>query len=146
MLMPGWFPCIPGWHLDDVPRTLPDGQPDHFTPAYESDHMMAIWGSASVTSFAVGQIRLTEPAPGDPIYSVWHAQIERAIQTGELREVLVPTESLVNFTWQSFHRGNPATKNGWRFFIRASRRTKREHRNEVRTQVQVYLPAVNAGW
>jgi hypothetical protein len=32
MLMPGWYPCIPGWHLDDIPRTRPDGQPDHVNP------------------------------------------------------------------------------------------------------------------
>lgn len=30
MLMPGFWPCIPGWHHDDVPREREDGQPDYF--------------------------------------------------------------------------------------------------------------------
>src|SRR5262249_36308588 len=39
LLMPGWFPCIPGWHLDDVPRTRSDGQPEHRNPAYWAEHV-----------------------------------------------------------------------------------------------------------
>lgn len=29
MLMPGWFPCIPGYHHDDVPRNNTNGQPNY---------------------------------------------------------------------------------------------------------------------
>src|SRR5580700_1237659 len=42
MLMPGWYPCIPGWHHDDVPRTRADGQPDYVTPVYKARHAMAM--------------------------------------------------------------------------------------------------------
>lgn len=146
MLMPGWFPCIPGWHLDDVPRTRPDGQPDHISPIYQSEHVMALWGTASVTTFMEGHIELTEPPAGDSIYGAWHHVIEEAVRQGHVVETPVPDRRLVFFDWQSFHRGNPATKNGWRFFIRASCNTQRKHFNEIRSQVQVYLPAVNAGW
>lgn len=146
MLMPGWYPCIPGWHLDDVPRTRPDGQPDHQNPLYRAEHVMALWGSASITSFLPGDIDLSEPQSGDPTYAVWHAILEDRIRRGELTEHQALTQRLIFFDWQTFHKGNPATKVGWRFFIRASRNTKRQILNERRAQVQVYLPAVNAGW
>lgn len=146
MLMPGWYPCIPGWHLDDVPRTRPDGQPDHENPEYRAEHVMALWGSASVTSFLTGDIELSEPESGDATYSVWHAILEDRIRRGELQEHQALTRRLIFFNWQTFHKGNPATKAGWRFFIRATRNTKRQVLNERRAQVQVYLPAVNAGW
>lgn len=42
MLMPGWFPCIPGWHHDDVPRSCSDGQPNYSTPEYSSKHCLAL--------------------------------------------------------------------------------------------------------
>lgn len=146
MLMPGWYPCIPGWHLDDVPRSRPDGQPNHESPEYRSKHVMALWGSASVTTFAVGDIELQEPEPGNTTYAIWHPIIEDRIRRGELVECAVMPRRLVFFDWTSFHRGNPATKRGWRFFIRATRDTNQKAQNEVRAQSQVYLPAVNAGW
>lgn len=42
MLMPGWFPAIPGYHHDDVPRSREDGQPDYIAPAYRSEHVMML--------------------------------------------------------------------------------------------------------
>lgn len=47
MLMPGWFPCIPGWHHDDVPRERSDGQPNYHNPSYRSEHVMALVGGGS---------------------------------------------------------------------------------------------------
>src|SRR5262245_43743261 len=55
MLMPGWYPCIPGWHLDDVPRTRSDGQPEHRCPAYRAEHILCVVGDASLPLFAVGR-------------------------------------------------------------------------------------------
>ncbi len=42
MLMPVWFPCIPGWHHDDVPRSRPDGQPNYESPEHHTRHVMGL--------------------------------------------------------------------------------------------------------
>lgn len=148
MLMPGWYPCIPGWHLDDVPRSRADGQPDHVNPIYKSEHVMAIIGDASQTQFLDARLRL-EDVPvnsGGSIYGRWNSDIKSLIDAFELRTIRAQSSEMVAFDWQTFHRGMPATKNGWRWFIRASRNTLRQRFNEVRNQVQAYLPALEEGW
>lgn len=153
MLMPSWFPCIPGWHLDDIPRTRADGQPDHINPAYKAEHAMCIVGDASRTAFAVGQIGLKEPSLGEVIYGEWHLVLEDIIewhaQNGRqdlLRVEQVNPLDIVTFNDESFHQGTAAVKNGWRYFIRITRNTQRVPTNEIRRQVQTYLPAIVGGW
>jgi hypothetical protein len=147
MLMPGWYPCIPGWHLDDVPRTRVDGQPDHENPEYQSEHAMALVGDASVTSFFSGNLELEDVSVGEgTIYKVWDEKIENILVDNPYYEVKAPTNQIIFFDCHSFHKGNPATKNGWRWFGRASWNTKREVKNEIRHQVQVYMPVPNQGW
>lgn len=60
MLMPGWYPAIPGWHLDDIPRLPRTGQPNHLTPSYEAHHMCMIvdMGTGSLTEFLSGTVAL----------------------------------------------------------------------------------------
>lgn len=147
MLMVGWYPCIPGWHLDDVPRTRADGQPDHKEPKYRARHAMAVVGDCSLTEFFIGETRLPDVPIGKGIvYGEWNKAINQHIGFAPYRVRQVSDGDVLLFDWQSFHRGVPATKNGWRFFIRATINTDREFFNEVRQQVQVYLPAPEAGW
>lgn len=148
MLMPGWYPCIPGWHLDDVPRTRLDGQPDHANPAYRARHYMAIFGDASRTEFAQGKIELEDVPEGSGkiVYGEWHRDIEALVENGAVQVEAVREGHLIAFDWQDFHRGAPATKDGWRWFGRATVGSKRKVTNEIRKQVQVYMPAPNAGW
>jgi len=42
MLMPGWYPCIPGFHHDDVPRSTSTGQPNYVDPEYRSEHCLGL--------------------------------------------------------------------------------------------------------
>jgi hypothetical protein len=149
MLMPGWYPCIPGWHLDDVPRTRLDGQPDHAHPAYKSWNVMAIVGDASVTEFIKGELSFPDIGLHEgAVYGQWNAEINRQLKSANctLAVKQVPTSTAVTFKYGAFHRGVPATKNGWRFFIRANYNTAREVKNEIRRQTQVYLPVPEAGW
>lgn len=146
MLMPGWYPCIPGWHLDDVPRERSDKQPNHVDPSYKSEHLMAIVGDASRTEFALGELTLNEPPIGSTIYGQWTKDVELLCSMGHLARFTVLPNYLYHFDWQSWHRGMPATKNGWRWFGRLSWKTERKVTNEIRAQTQVYLPAVDAGW
>ena len=121
MLMPGWFPAIPGWHHDDVPRPeIPTGQ--HFT-------MSAI--------------------PEDElIYRNWHQEVERLIKEGTLTKELTNNGELVYFDWQSFHTGTKAVSNGWRWFGRVTRNSDRVNKttNEIRVNCQVYLEFPMEGW
>lgn len=147
MLMPGWFPCIPGWHLDDVPRTRPDGQPDHLNLAYKSEHICCVMGSASLTQFVDSEVVLEDvPVHGGVVYGKWNREINNLIGDGEVEPETIKEGNIIQFDWQTLHRGMPATKNGWRWFIRMSWNTDREIKDEIRQQTQVYLPAPEAGW
>jgi hypothetical protein len=142
MLMPGWYPCIPGWHHDDVPRPN-NGQPDYEKMEYKAIHRMCVVGNTAMPQFLNIQSHMPK-VEGDTIYKVWDEILEK--RTKKEDKYTVRPGDVIDFTWQDFHRGMPAEKNGWRFFIRASRNTKRPFKNKVRTQVQVYMPVINAGW
>lgn len=143
MLFPGMWPCIPGWHHDDVPRTRPlDGQPNYNDPANKAEHVMAVVGDCSLTEFVDETVQLPEVPLARKVYQIWDRYLE-AMRPGT---ATVKSCDVVSFTWEALHRGTPATKQGWRFFIRASTSTTRKPRNEVRRQVQVYLKDPSLGW
>lgn len=69
MLMPGWYPAIPGWHHDDVPRApiptgqhfITAGQPDYDNPRYRSEHIMGLVNAdVCPTQFIVGECPMKE--------------------------------------------------------------------------------------
>ena len=146
MLMENWWPCIPGFHCDDVPRTLPDNQPNHFDPSYKSNHaMFLINGDICPTEFAIGQGKLEDIKEGK-YYKEWHPQILQMLRAGTLQSLSAPSNKIIYFNWQSWHQGTKAVRAGWRFFIRASINTERKPTNEVRRQVQVYMENPVEGW
>lgn len=65
---------------------------------------------------------------------------------GGLQTQLAQSGVLYYINNESWHRGSPATKNGWRFFIRASINHGRKIENQQRYQVQVYLNDMNTSW
>lgn len=148
MLMPGWYPAIPGYHHDDVARTRSDGQPDYDSPPYRPRHAMAlINGDVAPTRFAVGADRFEEVLPEEgPIYKTWHEEVKKKISNGILREIDAPSNRLIYFNDRAWHEAVPAVKSGWRWFGRASFNTDRIPTNEVRRQVQVYLENPMEGW
>jgi hypothetical protein len=147
MLMPGWYPCIPGWHHDDVPRTRADGQPNYEAPDYKAEHCMAlVGGDICPTQFALGTHTLPDIPMGGVIYKRWHPIVETQVRSQVLRLWDAPPNRLVFFDWQTMHQGTRANASGWRWFIRASRNTRRHPTNEPRRQVQVYLEFPMEGW
>jgi hypothetical protein len=156
MLMPGWYPCIPGWHHDDVPRTRADGQPNYDEGQLRSEHIMAlVGGEICATEFAVGEVDLIVPKLGKTIYEDWDRDVELLVNNGAMTRESVPTNRLIHFDDRAFHRGTPAIASGWRWFIRASRYFDKDgnpvdrpnpRTNEIRKQSQVYMPTINAGW
>jgi hypothetical protein len=147
MLMKNWYPCIPGWHHDDVPRNTKNGQPNYVNPSYRSEHLMGLVNAhIAPTEFATGTIELI--VPNDNIYKQWHPQVENAVRTGDMKLHKVKSGVYYEFNDYAFHQGTRAIGNGWRWFARVSRYTDRTKNitNEFRKQVQVYLEYPMEGW
>ena len=147
MLMPGWFPCIPGFHHDDVPRGE-NGQPNYVDPPYRSKHVMGmVNGDICPTQFALGHASLEIP-DRDIIYKHWHKDVEQLVADGKLELIDAPSGVLIYFDCDTLHQGQRARANGWRWFGRLSWRTDRADHvtNEIRRQVQVYLEYPMEGW
>jgi hypothetical protein len=151
--MRGWYPCIPGWHHDDVIRTN-GGQPD-YTSKIRSEHAMTLINSdIAPTEYAEGRKWFTEPTDGRAFYGAWHPEVEKLVRDGKFTLRRAQDNQLIFFNDRVWHRGVPAVKDGWRWFIRISRyydKTRRIERgnprtNETRRQVQVYLSDPNKGW
>lgn len=149
MLMPGWYPCIPGMHHDDIPRSRADKQPNYESLDYGADHIMGLVnGDVAPTEFAVGEIELEVPPNGSLVYREWHPKIMQAIAQGMLQSINAKSYQYLQFNNFSFHQGTKAVGSGWRWFIRISRNTERADncKNEIRRQVQVYMENPMEGW
>lgn len=149
MLMKGWFPCIPGWHHDDVPRNTPTGQPNYINPEYQSEHLCCLINSEICpTNFLIGEIEVSDPNQNIVQYNVWDAEIQQMRNEKELNIVEVKSGVLYQFDNNSFHTGTRAINDGWRWFVRLSRNTdiQKTITNEIRRQVQVYVDPMKSGW
>jgi hypothetical protein len=157
MLMPGWYPSIPGWHHDDVPRPeipvgqhfISAGQPEYDSPKYLSEHILGLVNAdVCPTKFASGNCVMPKVEDNETVYKKWHPEVERLIENGSLRLDSVKDRTLYHFDWQTFHTGTKAVSNGWRWFGRVSRNTDRLKTitNEIRVNAQVYLEFPMEGW
>lgn len=157
MLMPGWYPAIPGYHHDDVPRPdipagqhfITAGQPDYDNPRYYSEHILGLVNAdICPTHFAIGEAEFSRIPDGELIYRQWHKEVLEKIESGELTTFEAPDRTLVQFDWQTWHTGSKTVGNGWRWFGRVSRNTDRVKKitNEIRVNAQVYLEFPMEGW
>lgn len=157
MLMPGWYPAIPGWHHDDVPRPeiptgqhfITAGQPDYDNPRYQSEHIMGLVNAEICpTEFAIGECVMSKVEKDELVYRKWHEEMKVYISHGTMKVVNCPDRKLLKFNCETFHQGVRANGNGWRWFGRVSRNTERVNKitNEIRSQVQVYLEFPMEGW
>ena len=156
MLKLGWWPCIPGWHLDDVHRNTLDGQPNFYTPEYRSHHAISIVGAdIAPTEFLIEPVNIVinRSAVRGSVYSQAHNQIELIKEKFTMK---VSDRCIYLFDDRTWHRCTQAVSNGWRWFGRVSRYTHAFHghsiprpnprTNEVRTQTQVYIQSEGKGW
>lgn len=145
-LMKNWFPCIPGFHHDDVARGK-NGQPDYDNMPYKAQHCLALVnGDICPTEFAIGTTPFNEVPEGEIVYKQWHKEVTEYIRTGKLQSVSAPSNKLVYFNWETWHQGTKCIKPGWRWFGRISWETERKPTNEIRRQVNVYLEFPMEGW
>ena len=145
MLMPGFWPAIPGWHCDAIQRDKITGQPDLMNSPMDCNHYTCLMESepnVSPTQFfpLAIDIDVDETA-------VWKS-VSLAVNRfrdenpGKMYESKAGT--LIAFTGRCLHTASEAKTFGWRFFFRLSE-MKTTPRNEIRTQTQVYAD-VNGGW
>ncbi len=150
MLMPGWYPAIPGFHHDDVPRTKANfDQPDYDDLKYKSEHIMALVNAdICPTLFVTGKIKVPAVPRGDLVYRKWDSVVKEIIKNKGCETLKCPDKQFIEFNWETFHTGEKAVKNGWRWFGRVSRNTDRVRNitNEIRKQTQVYLEFPMEGW
>jgi len=147
MLMPNWFPCIPGWHHDDVPRSLSNGQPNYYNPEYHSKHIACVVNAdICPTDFALGLSDFLDIKKGEKYYKVWHKLVEQQIQDGILKLHSIKDSVITEFNWNTWHQGTRAIKNGWRLFFRVTAQTFVKPKNELRRQTQVYMEYPMEGW
>lgn len=146
MLMPGWYPCIPGWHLDMVPRRVDDGKPDVDRLDEAGVHYLLVAGSAqSHTQFLVSDSRVLH-VDGAHFYDELNQFADAGMRAESVRTMMVLPQTLYRFTGSDAHRGMACANTGWRYFIRVSINKTRKPADKIRKQTQVYLTTADKGW
>lgn len=149
MLMPGWYPAIPGYHHDDIPRNTPGGQPDYDSTEYHSEHIMGLVnGKICPTNFIKGECNMSAVDSGDLVYRKWDSEIRDMVKENKIKVYKAPSNRLIYFDCHAFHAAEKAIAGGWRWFGRVSRNTARVNNitNEIRQQAQIYLEFPMNGW
>jgi len=156
LLMPGWYPAIPGWHTDGVPRgeeLLPDakGKPrldkqaelPEIAPHY---HVISV-GLDSPTEFVNQPFELDiENFDNPDLYKELTQKVNPLVEESKL-DVVSLSDAWVSWDWWNVHRAIPADKTGWRLLIRVTESDVLKPRTKefIRPQSQVYVP-VDFGW
>jgi hypothetical protein len=150
MLFKNWYPCIPGYHHDDVLRSGLFNQPNYElmnSSGYTSEHAMCLVnGDICPTEFAIGRELFSTVPEGEIVYKQWHKEVIEHLNKGRLEKKSAPSNQIIYFNCETWHQGVKAVSNGWRWFGRASIKTTRKPSNEIRRQVQVYLENPMEGW
>lgn len=144
LLMKNWYPCIPGWHTDNVPRT-DNGQPNYFDPNNKFVHYMCVIGDSAMTEFLNEPFTAFQPPKDSIYYDFWN----KAIKKQKLKTFRIDQGDIVKFDSNTWHRGVAADKFCWRWFIRLTVNKSDiqfTQANKIRRQSQVYLQAIEGGW
>ena len=146
MLKKGWFPCIPGWHFDEIMRHE-NGNLDIISTDFNKTHYMMVIdiGTNSLTEFCAYRFTkdflLTHNIDNYDSFNMTIYMMESPIKTCK-------SNTIYQFSSLDAHRGVDCKDSGWRYFIRATANHQREYLNQIRTQTQVYIPFynINKGW
>lgn len=138
-LQAGYYPAIPGYHLDWLPRTNKGADPIVDTiPDY--DHVVLVVAESSLTEFVVDDMMIALPE----VKAFEHAN--RQIKASGAKTEYIRSGDMVQFTSRDWHRPSPALGNEWRLLIRASRIDHKQPVNRFVDQSQVYIPIEEASW
>ncbi|QSM01156.1 hypothetical protein SEA_NANOSMITE_132 [Mycobacterium phage Nanosmite] len=159
MLMPGWWPAIPGWHTDGVPRysvtdktvtpanwgkpSLPLQAERHlegYMPRYHTIHV----GNDCPTEFLDGLLRL--PIDHDEDEEMYAEMTRKINGCSTLRTLKAPEGQWMSWDWWNIHQATQATRRGWRLLIRVTESDMPPVDSDfIRAQNQVYVPK-EFGW
>lgn len=141
-LSAGYYPAIPGYHLDWLPRKN-KGQDTDISSIPDYEHVILILAETSLTEYVDESIII----PNIPETKVFE-YCNDFIKASGARTWHVQNGDMVYFTSHDWHRASPAEGNEWRFFIRASKLDKARYKpvNQITTQSQVYIPIKEAIW
>lgn len=163
MLMPGWWPAIPGWHTDGVPRAVlggtggttlygphGDGKPslsqqntrslEGYYPRYHTLHV----GNDCPTVFIDGRMHL--PIEHDEDEQMYSEMTRRIDGCTTLRKLVAQEAVWYSWDWWNIHQASQATERGWRLLIRITESDMPPADSDfVRPQNQVYVPK-EFGW
>lgn len=158
MLMKGWYPCIPGWHHDDVQRTREDKQPNYYDDLRCEHAILLINADVAPTKFAIGKADFSDIPHGQTVYEKWHREVEQKIVSGELEVIDCPNNQWVYFDDRTWHTGVQCdVEFGHRLFIRIGMHYRMvdgvkvyeqppSRANEIRRNAQVYMDNPMKGW
>ncbi|WP_131832876.1 MULTISPECIES: hypothetical protein [Mycobacteroides] len=159
MLMPGWWPAIPGWHTDGVPRysvtdktvtpanwgmpSLPlqnDRSLEGYYPRYHTLHV----GNDCPTVFIDGLMHL--PIEHDEDEQMYSEMTRRIDGCTTLRKLIAQEAVWYSWDWWNIHQASQATERGWRLLIRITESDMAPVDSDfIRPQNQVYVPK-EFGW
>lgn len=158
MLMEGMYPCIPGWHHDDVQRTRDDKQPNYDDELRCEHAIFLLNAHVAPTAFAIGTAGVKPWRGHGSMYGQWHEEIEAHIANGFLEKVECPDAQWVYFDDRTWHTGVQCrVEFGHRLFIRIGMHYRMvdgekvyvqppSRANEIRRNAQVYMPVPSQGW
>lgn len=144
MLKPGWYPGIPGWHLDFAPGW--ENIVNFSKVDVREQHFCAISHGHSRTEFLNQPIELNVfDVP--KINGLLSKQVDALYP--HLRKFNAYPGTIYKFSQLDLHRVTGATSSGWRLFVRASITKLRKPVNEIRnvgSQVYILADDEHSGW
>ena len=146
MLLPGWWPSIPGWHCDFIPRDADTGQPVlQAKNTIESSWTCIVATAADVsqTEFLVESVNVhydSEAVWSSINKDIEYMRTQRKLKTGKLQ-----LGKVMLFGSHTLHRAMQVHNPGWRYFFRCSIVKEDSCQNLIRQQTQIYVPD-NYGW
>lgn len=159
MLMKGWFPAIPGWHTDGVPRgdsqnPADSGPPSMIAQSHQDNSGYAprfhtlIVGVPCLTKFMMGGVTLDlEHGEDSQLYTEMTEAVEE-LQAGQYLQPVVYPEAgaWASWDWWNIHTATESQHRGWRLLVRVTESNVPPVAGDfIRTQSQVYVP-LNFGW
>ena len=141
MLKPGWYPGIPGWHVDFAPGWTDIVDWDKVDS--EERHFACISSDVSKTVFLDKPLELE--VPWEPKINRFLSNVVQAYDHMFRRHI--DAGQIIEFGQTDLHAVQPATGSGWRIFVRVSITRLRPILNHVRLHgSQVYIVDLNGGW
>jgi hypothetical protein len=165
MLAPGQYPALPGWHTDGTPRLREGVTPGGYSwtslhPQYKGlpvieaqEHLdsprfhLLVTGKGCLTRFLKAPIDIyvfDEPERGA------FGKISRRVREADPDTFEIPSCVAAAWDWWELHEAKAAEAVEWRFLIRVTESDHNEPQTDlrkvIRTQNQVFVPAIDTGW